>query len=258
MQLSILTPTFNRLSNLKKNYEFIKKNKLIYDFEWIILYEDKDIKTKVFLKTIKEKYIKKIEGNFKSADKAYMHGFNVAKGKYITIHGDDDFFEENSFDEVFRALKYDKAWVVGQAYYVDKNYKKFRKFSTYIKNILLKINTMKLLPVINYVMTPSIFFKKKILFKLGGYNEEIKFGADYILWLKFNKFFKPKKIYKNISIVKFDNNTKTGSFDVERYIVFDKYMKKFSDNFLIRLLQIISTLTILIYNFFTKKIIRIY
>lgn len=258
MQLSILTPTFNRISNLKKNYKFIKKNKLSYNFEWIILYEKTDIKTKIFLKTIKEKYIKKIEGNFRSADKAYMYGFKIAKGKYITIHGDDDFFLKNSFYEIFKALKYDKAWVVGQAYYIDRNNKKFRKLSTYIKNIFLRINSMKLLPIINYVMTPSIFFKKRIFYNLGGYNEEIKFGADYILWLKFNKFFVPKKIYKNVSIVKFDSKTKTGSFDVTRYIVFDNYMKKYSDNFLTRFFQIIATLIILSYNFVTKKIIKIY
>lgn len=258
MQLSILTPTLNRITSLKKNYEFIKKNKLKYNFEWIILYENKDIKTKIFLNSINEKYIKKIGGNFNSADKAYIHGFNVARGKYITIHGDDDFFEKGSFEEIFKALRYDRAWVIGQSYYINRKNKRFRKIFTFIKNFLFKINSMKLLPVVNYIMTPSIFFKKKILFNLGGYNDEIKFGADYILWLKFNKFFKPKKIYKNISIVVFDSKTKTGSFDAKRYLVFIHYMKKYAENFSIRLLQILITLIILFYNYITKKVIKIY
>ena len=56
-------------------------------------------------------------------------------------------------------------------------------------------------------MTPSIFLKK-IKKLVGGYNDKIRYGSDYIFWLNFNKLYK-YIINEVISYVRFDSKTKT-------------------------------------------------
>lgn len=259
MLLSVVTATYKRVDLLKKNFIFLKKNQNLFNFEWIIVCEKNDVKTVNFLNKIKsEKFIKIIKGRFKSADKAYIEGFKIASGKYLNIHGDDDFFCKKNFKKIRNYLILNKEWVIGKAEYLDSNFNKIRISTTLIKSFFLSCFNKNILSVINFVMTPSIFFKKNLLKRVGGYDPNILYGSDYILWLKFNKFFKPFIVKETLSYIVFNAHTKTGTFDLKRYLVFFNEMKKFSSNIVIRFFQILSLLTIIIINFFLKKILRAY
>ena len=50
--------------------------------------------------------------------------------------------------------------------------------TTKIKKLLLNNYNSNILTLINFVMTPSIFFKKDKLKKVGGYNDKIKYGSE--------------------------------------------------------------------------------
>ena len=92
---------------------------------------------------------------------------------------------------------------------------------------------------------------------IGGYDDyKINFGTDYIFWLKFASHYKPKIINQVFSYIRYDNTTKTGTFDVSRYIVFLKKMKKFSKNKFYRSLQYIFIFLIIITNYTTKKLLK--
>ena len=259
MLLSIITATYNRVNLLKKNYFFLRKNKDFFRFEWIVVCEENDYKTIKFLNKIRDKkFIKIIKGKFKSADKAYLCGFGHAVGKYINIHGDDDFFDQNTFATLKKYLASDKEWIIGKAEYLNNNFEKIRPLTTYIKNFLLRNFNKKILLIINFVMTPSIFFKKKLINKVEGYDNDILYGSDYIFWLKLNKFYAPLIVQENLSYVIFNSKTKTGTFDLKRYFVFSKKMKQYSTGHFIRMFQLISLFLIIVINFISKKILRSY
>jgi hypothetical protein len=141
---------------------------------------------------------------------------------------------------------------------LNNNFKKIRPLTTFVKNFLLRNFNKKILLIINFVMTPSIFFKKKIFNKIGGYDNDILYGVDYILWLKFNKLYTPLIVQENLSNVIFNPNTKTGTFDLKRYFVFSKKMKKYSTGYFIRMFQLISLFLIIVINFILKKILKSY
>lgn len=258
MLLSIVTASYNRVELLKKNYKFLKSKINDLNFEWIIIYEKNDLKTKKYLKTIKDKFVKKKASTSEDADIAYNIGFKIAKGKYINIHGDDDYFDKKNFKKLKYILDSDKEWIICQAEYVDNNFKKIRYMTTKIKKLLLNNYNSNILTLINFVMTPSIFFKKDKLKKVGGYNDKIKYGSDYIFWLNFNKLFKPLIFNIVISYVRFDSKTKTGSFNLSRYLIFLREMKKFSKNKFYRIMQYNIIILTIIINFFFKKFLRIY
>jgi hypothetical protein len=256
-KLSIITPTYKRSRDLLKNYNFLKKNVNFYNFEWILLYEIDDYKTVATINTINDKFVKKYPGYYKSADKATIFGIKKSTGYFIVLHPDDDFFTKDFFFTI-RKVSASLEWIIGGGFYINKKNKISQKYITLVKSTLLKNYSSHILRIINFLMGASIIFKKIIFQKLGGVPKINYAGADYFLWLKFDKFYQPKIINKNFSFSRFDENTITGSFDIKRYVMRLKVLKSYANNFLVRLLQYLIIISIIIFNFINKVILKKY
>jgi hypothetical protein len=256
-KLSIITPTYKRSRDLIKNYNFLKKNVNFYNFEWILLYEIDDYKTVATINTINDKFVKKYPGYYKSADKATIFGIKKSTGYFIVLHPDDDFFTKDFFFTI-RKVSASLEWIIGGGFYINKKNKISQKYITLVKSMLLKNYSSHILRIINFLMGASIIFKKIIFQKLGGIPKINYAGADYFLWLKFDKFYQPKIINKNFSFSRFDENTITGSFDIKRYVMRLKVLKSYANNFLVRLLQYLIIISIIIFNFINKVILKKY
>jgi len=256
-KLSIITPTYKRSRDLIKNYNFLKKNVNFYNFEWILLYEIDDYKTVATINTINDKFVKKYPGYYKSADKATIFGIKKSTGYFIVLHPDDEFFTKDFFFTI-RKVSASLEWIIGGGFYINKKNKISQKYITLVKSMLLKNYSSHILRIINFLMGASIIFKKIIFQKLGGVPKINYAGADYFLWLKFDKFYQPKIINKNFSFSRFDENTITGSFDIKRYVMRLKVLKSYANNFLVRLLQYLIIISIIIFNFINKVILKKY
>jgi hypothetical protein len=256
-KISLITPTYKRTKYLIKNYNILKK---IFPkkFEWIIITETNDHLTNSLVKKFDKNFVKHISGNFKNNDLAFNYGVMKASGNLICIYGDDDFLTKNTikFLEINYSPNID--WYIGYAKYVDENNIEIRKIISFIKKLFLNNYSHNLLYLINFIMTPSVFFSKTKFLKLNKLNFKMRHATDYLLWLQFSKISRPKVIKKNLSLVTFTKKTKTGSFDYKRYFEIHKNIQKFSKNYFLRFLQFFLILLIVIYNFTTKKILKFY
>lgn len=257
LKLSIITPTYKRSRDLIKNYNFLKKNANFYNFEWILLYERDDYKTVATISSINDKFVKKYPGHYKSADKATIFGIKKSTGYFIVLHPDDDFFCKNFFFNI-RKVSASLEWIIGKGFYINKKNKISKKYITLVKSMLLKNYSSHILRIINFLMGPSIIFKKIIFQKLGGVPKINYAGSDYFLWLKFDKFYQPKIINKNFSFSRLDENTITGGFDIKRYVMRLKVLKSYANNFLVRFFQYLIIILIIIFNFINKVILKKY
>ena len=255
MLVSIVTPSFKRLNHLKKNYCQIQK---IYnsfkDFEWIIVLENNDYPTINYIRKLNKKFIKLIIANFKSADKAFNEGIKKSCGKYIIFHGDDDFFVNKNILNAFRYLQLHKStnWLIGYGSYCDENFNEKRVITTRIKNIFLNENYQSLIKLINYIMTPSVILKKKIYEEFNYTTPNILYGTDYDLWVRVNKKYKFKVFKKKLCISQFHYNTKTGTFDFNRYFVQFRFLFKNSNNLFLLPFQFLIVCYVCFYNFIKK------
>ena len=163
--LSIITPTLARTKYLKKNLKEIDLlSKDFKSFEWVVVIENKDKITRKFFKQNNRKFIKKVIGNYNSAELAFENGVEKSRGKYIKFHGDDDFFDTNNIKSLNNQLfKKNYSWIIFDGAYVDENYKVTRRIISYIKHIFLKNYGFLDLSVVNYIMTPSVIIKKKFI-----------------------------------------------------------------------------------------------
>jgi hypothetical protein len=258
VNLSILTPTYKRIKDLKRNYIFLKSAALDVNFEWIIIYEPDDLVTKNFLKKHKEKFIIPLEKRCRNCDAAINYGLKFAKGNYLNIHGDDDYFDKRNFIKIFTHFNSRHEWIVGQGENINKNGKIIRKEISFLKKLLLKYYSRNLLLIVNFIMTPSTFINRK-KFKNLKFDDKLSHASDYIMWLRCSKFSNPKVINKILSYATYTNKTKTGSFDIQRYK--DLYTKVSSDNTIklqIRILQFIIFFLIVFVNYIFKRVLKIY
>jgi hypothetical protein len=255
MLLSIITPTFKRLNYIKINYKYFLKNlHLANDYEWIIVVENTDFKSIAYVNSLKKINIKLLRGNFKSADKALYYGIRAAKGKYINFHGDDDFFYVGSLSKILKNLKSNYAWIAGYGKYINENFKEIRFLTTYIKIFLTKNYNKKMFILVNFLMTPSIFFRKDLFLSLKLFLPKKRSASDYIAWLKLNKLYMPKILNSPLTYCSIFKQTITGKFSIDKYLYIYKEQRKFSDkNKILIFLQSIFILIIIIYNLFSKK-----
>jgi hypothetical protein len=258
VNLSILTPTYKRIKELKRNYIFLKSVALNVSFEWIIIYEPDDLVTKNFLKKCKEKFIIPLEKRCKNCDLAINYGVKFAKGDYINLHGDDDYFEKKNFKNIFQFFNFGHQWIIGQGENINENNIIIRKTISFFKKFLLKYYSRNKLLIVNYIMTPSVFIKRKKFIKLK-YNDKLSHASDYIMWLKCSKLSNPKIINATLSYATYTNKTKTGSFDFKRYKNLYKEISNDSTiRFDIKILQFFSFFLIVFINYILKKILKIY
>ena len=255
IKLSIITPTYKRQNDLIKNYLFLRKNINFYNFEWILLYEIDDYKTLAAINFMNEKFVKKYPGYYKNADKAFSFGLKKAVGNFVIIHGDDDFFEKNFFFNI-KKISYSNSWIVGLGYYINDKNKIIKQCITYVKSLFIKKYSFYTLTIINYIMSPSVIFNKKIANKLVSKQRINYIGADYFLWLKFAKFYKPKIINYFLSYSKISKNTLTGSFDIKRYLIRLNILKLYANNIITRFFQYIIIISLILYHFINKKIFK--
>ena len=255
MLISVITPTYKRLNYIKKNFEQISLiQKKFKNIEWIIVIEEKDKSTIDFFKKRKKKFIKTVVGSFGSAEIAYERGIKKSKGKYLNLHGDDDFFHTEGFNSIDKKIfKKNFSWIVFDGLYINNKFKIIRSSMSSIKTFLLKNYSLIDLSLVNYLMTPSIFIKKKIYLQVGGLGPIKRSGSDYILWMKLSKKYNPKIILKKISYSMMSNKTITGTFRFEKYIYLFKNMIKYNKLGLFGIVLITASITItVIYNFIQK------
>jgi hypothetical protein len=108
--------------------------------------------------------------------------------------------------------------------------------------------------LVNFLMTPSIFFRKDLFLRLKLFLPKKRSASDYIAWLKLNKFYIPKILNSPLTYCSIFKQTITGKFSIDKYLYIYKEQRKFSDkNKILIFLQSIFILIIITYNLFSKK-----
>jgi len=144
-------------------------------------------------------------------------------------------------------------WLIYDGQYINDKFIIIRKIITIIKTFLLNNYGIIDLSVVNYIMTPSVFVKKKIFSKVGGLGKTKQSGSDYVLWIKLNNLYKPKIYNHKLTFSMLTDKTITGTFELNKYIYIFKQMMKNNNGILSKFLILASISVTIIYNFISKK-----
>lgn len=137
---------------------------------------------------------------------AINKGFNLSKGEIVAWINSDDIYLQDSFEKITRFFVENQQihMVYGDCYLIDENSKNIGEL-----DVLGDYSLKRLIESEDYIAQPSVFFRRKVLKKVGSVNESLKYSMDYDLWIRIGLHFQVKKISAYLSCFRSQPQQKT-------------------------------------------------
>ncbi len=116
---------------------------------------------------------------------AINYGLSLAKGDILTYINYDDTYEKGTFRKVVDAFTNSKTqWVYGRGEVINEYGLPTRSLVTKFKSLWWKRNSQRVLSWFDYIVQPTVFFKRSLWEKVGKFNPDYKYCMDYDYWLR--------------------------------------------------------------------------
>jgi glycosyltransferase involved in cell wall biosynthesis len=198
LKISIITPTFNSQSTIFDCMSSLN-NQSYKNFEQIIVDSNSTDRTLSLIKTFNYNILLKSESDNGIYD-AMNKGLNLASGDVIGILNSDDLYYSNLILETVAHefyLNKDLDIIYGNIVYVKK-----KNTNQIIRKWISMPYYSKFFEDGNVPPHPSLFLRKEVYQKVGLFNLDFKFAADYEFMLRlFKKHYFISK-FININFVK--------------------------------------------------------
>jgi glycosyltransferase involved in cell wall biosynthesis len=253
MRVSVIIPNYNHAAFLKQRIDSVF-NQTFQDFEVIILDDCSTDNSKEIIENYRNQ--EKIEciifneSNSGSTFKQWKKGIELAKGDYIWIAESDDIAENTFLEKLIPHLIDDKNLVLAycQSNKVNDKTEILGSWVDWTKemngsdifNAQFKLNgedfIKRFLIYKNVIPNASaVLFRKDILLKVGGVNTNIKYCADWLVWMKIltmgDVFFNNecnnsfRQHDKSLIATAASNLTFIKKYDLKMRKAFDVYLK---------------------------------
>ena len=202
MKISVVIATYNRLSCLRANLEFLK-NQDYQNYEIIVVNDGSTDKTTSYLKKLKHPHIRVFYSSHLGRSQAKNIGIYQAKGDIIAFIDDDCRAKKNWLSSLVKSFS-DPAVVgaIGETRYVKDNYRGFFPEKV-IQN-----------PQGKWPMGGNCAFKKEALLKAKGF--DVVTAAEGLEGLDIARKEKPDLIVLDVMLPKMDG------YRVCRMLKFDR------------------------------------
>jgi teichuronic acid biosynthesis glycosyltransferase TuaG len=187
IKFSIVIPTYNRLSNLKKALNSIL-NQTYQEFQVVIIDDGSKDGTKEYILDLNHPKIKYIwQENSGLPSVARNNGIKISDYEWICFLDSDDFWEHNKLEKVKNVIEINEDVVAvshSENLIVNGEFKKQLIHGTNVSNVY-----ERLLFEGNCFSTSAMTVRKDILEKINGFNVSEKYYIveDYELWLRVSK-----------------------------------------------------------------------
>ena len=180
MKISVVIPTFNRISLVARAIDSVLKQSL-NPYEIIVVDDGSDDGTSEMIQN-KYKSIKLIQQQNNGVSAARNKGIEHAKGDWIGLLDSDDAWTEkkleNQADRLIKTPEYDfchtnEIWIRNGVRVNQR--KKHEKYGGYIFDKCLDICR---------ISPSSVLFRKNILDHIGWFDSQLPVCEDYDLWLR--------------------------------------------------------------------------
>lgn len=202
MKVSVIIPTFNRLSLISRAIDSVLKQ-TFKPFEIIVVDDGSSDNTSTFIKN-NYKSVKLIKQKNLGVSKARNVGIKNSSGDWIALLDSDDEWKKNKLEVQIKSLsEYDyysvchtnEIWIRNGTRVNQK--KRHQKYGGNIFDKCLDICR---------ISPSSIIFQKNIINEVGWFDENLSICEDYDLWLRITANFKILFIDKPL-IIKYSGHS---------------------------------------------------
>jgi glycosyltransferase involved in cell wall biosynthesis len=202
MKISILTPSYNQGPFIEKNIQSVLSQSYL-DVEHIVIDGGSNDNTIEILKQYP--HVRWVSETDEGQADALNKGLAMATGDIIGWINSDDYYEENIFHDVISHFENAPSlqWIIGDItyHYTDANiFKRTKSQEITYKNLLNNPDIVK---------QQGVFFRKKILDDVRGWNKNLYMVMDFDLWVRIAQKHVPKMVHNNYAYFLWHANQKS-------------------------------------------------
>jgi len=189
MKLSVLTPSFNQGAYIEKNIKSVL-NQNSSNFEHIIIDGGSKDNTVSILK--KYPHLKWVSEPDEGQADALNKGLNLATGDIIGWINSDDYYQEDIFQDVISHFENESIqWIIGNISF------HYKTLDVIKPDMSPDVSYKSLLNNPDILRQQGVFFRRRILEEVGGWDKNYYMVMDYDLWVKLSKKYQPEMVKRN-------------------------------------------------------------
>ncbi|ACM19814.1 glycosyltransferase [Geotalea daltonii FRC-32] len=215
VKVSVIIPTYNRSELLKCAITSVLDQ--AYDnYELLIIDDGSTDDTKSIVNGFGSPKIRYIYQSNSGRSSARNYGIKLSKGEYVSFLDSDDIFLPNKLSLQVQAL--DENPNCGLVYAYAKNVDENGRFLDFHfdGNLSGKIYPEMLYIKNNYITTPTVMVRAKVLAQIGGFNESMHMCEDLDLWRRIARKYEVKQICQSLAHVRIRTTEKMNILEYMR------------------------------------------
>ena len=166
-------------------------------------------------------------------------GLRKASGLIVTYINADDVYKKGALFEVGSYfLKHPKTlWLTGFGDIIDNKGKINHQLITEYKNILLRVNSLQILLMVNYITQAATFLSKRAYLKFGSFTGTRKYVMEYEMWLKLGSVKMPAVLKNELASFRLTKDNISATAFKELLSIDNNIAREFTNNSLILILH---------------------
>lgn len=220
MKFSIITPSFNQCSYLRRTMRSILGQQGAFDLEWIVMDGASTDGTVQLLRGASDPRIIWQSQKDAGQSDALNKGLHLATGDIIGWLNSDDLYTSDALSTVAGALLAHPSaqWVVGRCGIIDQDDRPIRPSITRYKNRLLdRYSRRRLLGGENPISQPAVFWRRSFGQAVGGLDASLHHAMDYDLWLRMSRQADPLILPHDLALFRIHPSSKSGTQTAQRF-----------------------------------------
>lgn len=210
-KITVITPSFNQVKFIEQTIESVL-NQGYPNLEYIIMDGGSTDGTIEVLKRYSG-WLEWISERDRGQSHAINKGLRMATGDVLAFINSDDLYEPGALLKVgtFFAEHSEAAWLTGKCRIIDQEGQEIRRLITKYKNFWLRLKSYQLLLIIDYISQPATFWRKRVIEKVGFFDETLHYAMDYDYSLRVGRLFKLWVLDDYLASYRIHPSSKAGS-----------------------------------------------
>jgi glycosyltransferase involved in cell wall biosynthesis len=189
-RITVITPSLNQGEYIRQTIESVLGQDYP-DLEYIVMDGGSTDGTIHILKEFEHR-LAWVSERDRGQSHAINKGLQRATGEVIAFLNSDDMYGPGALRKVgeFFARHPRASWLTGRCRVIDRDGHEVRRAVTFYKNMWLRLGSYRALLVLDYVSQPATFWHRRVVEKVGFFDETLHFAMDYDYSLRVGREFR--------------------------------------------------------------------